>query len=585
MNGPRLSVRSFVRHGLLLLLCLVVLALLANRVLEIYSIDAARRDGLSRLKMLSEFLDIDPEGPRIRTSGADQWFGRQRRQGVAGYIRLLDPDGVPVMPRADGNLPIEDTELEQARKEGTGDRLVRREPATLYLARAIHRDDRLVGFLHAAMPLREIEEDRARAAGGITVALLLVAGVGSLVLFLLGRREARPIEELAAHTAALADGHYERSAPAWETAEMGRISENLDRLGDDLMSRVKSGTRGQNNLETILASMVEGLVAVDTKHRVILVNERAKELLGADLDLSRSRLLSELTRSAELHDGVNEAIRDNRNVLKEIRPAGSQKILAVHIAPLRDGDRKVQGAVCVLHDMTTIRRLENMRRDFVANVSHEIKTPLTAIQGAAETILDDEAMAAETRTRFVERILENARRLNSLINDVLELSRVQSSVDTKAHEPLDLAVIVRESVAQLVEPAARKAVRLITDTGTDRIRIRGDRRSLRSVIDNLVTNAINYTRSDGEVRVTVSADDKEAVLVVADTGIGIAREQQQRIFERFYRVDGARSRSQGGTGLGLAIVKNCVQAHRGTISVASELGKGSTFTVRFPLID
>ncbi|MCB9832398.1 MAG: PAS domain-containing protein [Planctomycetes bacterium] len=585
MTGSRLSTRRFIVHGLLFVLAMLVFWFLARRVLETYSIDTARAEGLGRLRLLAGLLEIDPRGPRIETQGAEAWFGRQSRKGVSAYYRLLDPHGVPVLPAAEQGLPITDTELEQARHEGTGHRLVRREPATLFVAQRLEHEGRIIGFLHAAIPLREIEQERDRAAGGLVVAFLLVGGVGLGLFRILVRRDSRPVELLAEHTQLLVEGDYERQAPSWQPDEYRRLAENLDRLGQDLTARIKTGMRGQKNLETILASMVEGLVAVDLRHKVILMNEQAKALLGVEFDLSTSKLLSELTRSAELRDGIDEATRENRSVSREICPVGSNKVLAVHIAPLRDDERKVQGAVCVMHDVTRVRRLENMRRDFVANVSHELKTPLTAIQGAAETILDDAAMPEGVRKRFVERIIENARRLNSLINDVLELSRIQSSSDAMEHEVLDLGAIVRESVAQLVESAARREVKLCSETEPGRIKIRGDRRSLRSVIDNLVTNGVNYTRSGGEVRVHLVADGREARLTVQDNGIGIAKEHQERIFERFYRVDGARSRSQGGTGLGLAIVKNCVQAHRGTIRLDSELGKGSTFTVRFPLID
>jgi two-component system phosphate regulon sensor histidine kinase PhoR len=234
--------------------------------------------------------------------------------------------------------------------------------------------------------------------------------------------------------------------------------------------------------------------------------------------------------------------------------------------------------------VTDLRRLETVRRDFVANVSHELKTPLTAIHGLIETILDDPSMETDTRNHFLSRIHEHSSRLTNLVHDLLALARIEATDSSVEHHVMDLRDPVRGSASRLLASAKQKGLELSVDVPEVAVEVDGDEEALREVMDNLLDNAVKYTPAGGRVRVAMTRDEGEATVVVSDTGIGIAREHVDRIFERFYRVDKARSRELGGTGLGLAIVKHLVQAHGGRITVDSEPGQGSTFRVSLPLV-
>src|SRR5690606_30086121 len=243
----------------------------------------------------------------------------------------------------------------------------------------------------------------------------------------------------------------------------------------------------------------------------------------------------------------------------------------------------VAGAVVMLNDVTELRRLEAIRREFVANVSHELKTPITAIRGLVETVLDDEEMPADTRRDFVARIKDQSLRLSTLVTDLLTLSRLESGGELRELAPIDLRPSVRDSVTALAGMAEAKRIRVHTDLPEYPVRVLGDVESLRLLINNLFDNAIKYTPAGGEVTLRVGIEDTVARLDVIDNGIGIEPKDQERIFQRFYRVDKARSRELGGTGLGLAIVKHVCFAHGGEVGVQSVPGSGSTFSVRLPL--
>ncbi|UCG89064.1 MAG: hypothetical protein JSW71_11205 [Gemmatimonadota bacterium] len=259
------------------------------------------------------------------------------------------------------------------------------------------------------------------------------------------------------------------------------------------------------------------------------------------------------------------------------------KIVQLHTAPLQNAQGDLVGAVLVLHEVTELRRLETVRQDFVANVSHELKTPITAIRGLIDTIVEDGQMPNETRTRFLGKIQDQAMRLSLLVTDLLTLARLESADGLLTAEPLDMRESVRGSLSQFTASAEEQGIELVRDLPNTPVRIVGEHEALELVVNNLLDNALKYTPKGGRVWVRLDTDERSAILEVEDTGIGIAREHHTRIFERFYRVDKARSRELGGTGLGLAIVKHVCRTLGGSISVESEEGRGSTFRVVFPL--
>ena len=338
----------------------------------------------------------------------------------------------------------------------------------------------------------------------------------------------------------------------------------------------------RSQLDAVLASVSEGVLIVDRDGLVRAASPVAAALLGVPFASSNGRAQG-LSGWPQLERVVADCLQGGEPQRFEGSPtARAELTLAVQVASWRR-DGALAGVVVVLDDLSRLRELEAHRRDFVANVSHELKTPLAAIQGFVETMLDDEAMPEPTQRRFLERIAVQSERLGTLVRDLLTLSRLDDTAALSlAAEPCDLSAVVRDVVADLLPLAERKPVRVVVELPPLPVPVAAERESLRQIASNLLDNAIKYTPPDGSVTVRLQRAG-QAELEVRDTGIGLSPADQERVFERFYRVDKARSRELGGTGLGLSIVKNTVKGLGGTLGVRSELGRGSTFWVRLPI--
>jgi two-component system phosphate regulon sensor histidine kinase PhoR len=359
--------------------------------------------------------------------------------------------------------------------------------------------------------------------------------------------------------------------------ELGELGDALDSLAGSLAATLGQ-LRAERDLQArILEAMQEGVVVVDRNGRIVLVNPalRSMLLVGAE---AVGKLLVEAVRHAQLEDLVREARATASSTPVEIElPGLKPRRLLVHASPLAGDD---EGVLFVFVDVTEVRRLESLRRDFVANASHELRTPIAAVRSATETLrwsaLEDPGAAI----RFVDIIERNAQRLQSLVEDMLELSKLEANELKLKRERVELGSVVPIVLALFRERAEKKRVRVVADLPREASAVEGDPRALEHVLSNLVDNAIKYCPPGTQVRVSAGRLDEERIkLVVSDTGPGIPGEHLPRLFERFYRVDAGRSRDLGGTGLGLSIVKHMVEAMRGKVWVESEVGKGSTFTV------
>jgi two-component system phosphate regulon sensor histidine kinase PhoR len=345
---------------------------------------------------------------------------------------------------------------------------------------------------------------------------------------------------------------------------------------------IKTNTSGAGDLfEAILGTMFDGVMVADSARRLLYVNPSARALLELGDRRLEGRLVSEASRSAPLQELIDRAIATGTQQHTELVLSRQKLSLAVSAGPL-ELDRG-RGVLIVMHDVTELRRLERMRREFVSNVSHELKTPLTSIQAYADTLLEGGLADLDNNRTFVERIVEQTERLRTLIMDLLHLARIESDDLALDIGPIDVAPIIDACVADRMRVASARSVTLAIDPLPRRIVVRAEAEGLRTILDNLIDNAINYTPPDGRITISCRQEGSEACLSVADTGVGIPRELQHRVFERFYRVDRARSRAVGGTGLGLAIVKHLAQAFGGRIELESELNVGSRFSVWLPL--
>ena len=371
---------------------------------------------------------------------------------------------------------------------------------------------------------------------------------------------------------------------------VGRLVRAFNVVATEVQTRTDRLERDRQQMTVVLEAMAEAVIAVDTRHRLLFANAGANRLFGLDAG-SVGRLLEELIRSPQVQKSI-EATLQLRNPTpyqgelslpgRDPSTRGQARSLSVRGTPL-PGD-PTPGAVLVFHDVTDLRRLERMRQDFVANASHELKTPLASIKAYTETLLDWALHDETVNVRFLERIDEQVERLNQLILDLLSLARLESGQEFFDHQPLSLVVVLESCVESHRDRAMTKNLALEFDPGDldGNCLVLADEEAVRQIADNLIDNAIKYTHENGSVRVGCRMQRGMIAFEVADTGIGIPRDDLPRIFERFYRVDKARSRELGGTGLGLSIVKHLVQSIGGQLEVTSRVGSGSKFTVLFP---
>jgi two-component system, OmpR family, phosphate regulon sensor histidine kinase PhoR len=441
-------------------------------------------------------------------------------------------------------------------------------------------------ILRIAKPLTSIEEGWRR----LFMALVFGAGVTLVVASLLGywlsRRFTDPLRAMTTAAREIAAGNYERTIEAKSLDEIGDLGRALNSMTRELGGRMETIVTDRNKLLAILGSMVEGVVAVDEEEQILHLNHVAVDILGVETQPMGwlGMRIWELTRVREACEIVSRSMEEKKELSEELVLPGldGQRVLILRACPIFDSVQAVAGAVLVIHDRTEESRFETVRRDFVANVSHELKTPLTAIRGYIETMVDDPSMPEETQNKFLGRVQDQVLRLGRLVTDLLSLSRLESSGADQDIQRLDLREIVRESVLGLASRAEEKGLRLDIDAEGDPLQVIGDHEALRQLVDNLVSNAINYTDAGGWVRIRGQLEGDWILLQVEDSGVGIAAQDLDRVFERFFRVDKARSRELGGTGLGLAIVKHVARSHAGDVSVDSELGRGTCFKVRLP---
>jgi two-component system, OmpR family, phosphate regulon sensor histidine kinase PhoR len=339
-------------------------------------------------------------------------------------------------------------------------------------------------------------------------------------------------------------------------------------------------------LESVLGTMVEGVVVLDREQRILFTNPASRPLLDIQSNIVDGRPLWEVSRLPAVNQAVERVLGGQQREPVEYEIPRTRLTVAAMLTPLpRD---PVPGVMMVLHDVTELRRLENLRREFVANVSHELKTPLTSIQAYADTLLEEDREDAEQTRLFLEKIVEQTERLGALILDIIRLGKIESEPDVFEVRPVPVGAVVQACLEAHATIADTKQVTLTAAPISDTAAVLADAAEFRTILDNLVDNALHYTPAGGTVDVRLVAEESADRLLgiqVADTGIGLTRDQQQRIFERFYRVDRARDRQRGGTGLGLAIVKHLCQMFSGRIDVESELGAGSRFTVWLPVAD
>jgi signal transduction histidine kinase len=461
-------------------------------------------------------------------------------------------------------------EVEQALREGEGQDLRREDAVSGPQLHVAVRGEAAV--VRISSSLVQVDEAVGRARKAMLAAALLALAIGSALAFLAGRTIVQPLNSLVGATRAIATGSLPRF-PRSGIPDIDGLVQSVRQMHRQLEDRFTELQNEQTASAALVESMLEGVIAADGRGRITTANAAARRLLGYEVQepLPALQALFRSKAAREVVDLVlaGEAVQDRQLELDD-------RVVLVNARPLGN-----DGAVLVLHDLTELRRLETVRRDFVANVSHELKTPLTSISGYAETLLTD-APDGETTRHFLGIIVSNARRMQRLVDDLLDLSRIESGRWTPRPEPVDVVAAIREVWAGLADRGAAQAVTFSTDVAPGAEVVEADPEAVRQVMTNLVDNSLRYVGRGGTITVHGRVVDDGVEVSVADNGIGIAAEHLPRIFERFYRADPSRSREEGGTGLGLAIVKHMVEAHGGRVTAESEIGRGTTVRAWFP---
>jgi two-component system phosphate regulon sensor histidine kinase PhoR len=414
--------------------------------------------------------------------------------------------------------------------------------------------------------------------GGLAVAYILAAYASSR----LANRLTSPLAEIAQVAVDIAQKQFHRRVKVRGRDEIARLGEAINRMAKSLQTQMEALHQSERRLTSVIDTMDSGLLLVDADGKVNLANRAFEDMIGVQARKIMGKSYTQLTYPYELVSLITRCRETGDRVREEIHlyyPV--ERILSAHFAPMK-GEKKAKGAVGVFHDITAIRRLEKMRSEFVANVSHELKTPITSLRGFAETLLDGAMHDSETCREFLQIIHDESLRLQRLVSDILDLSRIESKqLELKGEKvPIDRII---ETAVKTVEEQMRKRKISLDVLLPESFPVYVDKDRFRQILLNLLTNAMAYTPEGGRITVEARRESNSWWIRVADTGVGIPEEDLPRIFERFYRVDKARSRESGGTGLGLAIVKHLVEVHQGEIRVNSRVGEGTEFQLIFPI--
>lgn len=416
----------------------------------------------------------------------------------------------------------------------------------------------------------------------IFIALIIAVTLSNLLSRYLVNRLTGSISRLKNQADLIGRGNFSSSTSETEVEELTDLSNSMNIMAGNIDLHARAMQSQNLRQETIVSSMLEGVLAVDSDHRITSLNNAATNLLNLQSEEVIGRSILEVVRNSDLQRLISKTFVLNRPVETDITISGpnGELFLQAHGTLMQDASGENVGAVIVLNDITRLRKLENLRRDFVANVSHELRTPITSIKGFVETLVENRDMDDEERERFLGIIARQSNRLYAIIEDLLKLSRIELESD-RGEIQLDstnIAPVLRDAIGSCESSARTKNIRVELSTD-ESIRARINAPLLEQAIVNLLENAIKYSEPGTSVQLSASLVDKVLKISVRDQGVGIASEHLPRLFERFYTVDKARTRAQGGTGLGLAIVKHIVLAHGGNVTVESEVGKGSTFTI------
>ncbi len=454
----------------------------------------------------------------------------------------------------------------------------------MYVAVPLKKSTRTMALVRAAIEVDSVDTDIAAIQVKIAFSGLVIAGLATLLGLLVSHRIRRPIEEIRRGAERFARGEFQQPLPVSRIKEIGDLSETLNAMAQELQKTLSKITEQRNELGAVLSSMAEGVLAMDMEERILGMNHAASVIFECDPKQVQGRTIQEVIRHPELQRLVTEALAREEAVERDVvLYLKEERVLNGHATILQDGEGNRVGVLVVLNDITRLRKLENIRKEFVANVSHEIRTPITAIKGFVETLRDGAMQNPQDGERFLGIIQNHVLRLEALVEDLLSLSRIEEETEREeiVLEEKPLKEVLAGALQLCQVKAEPKQIRMELSC-SEEVAAKINASLLEQAVVNLLDNAINYSEAGKSIWVRVDVSPQEVLIRVRDEGCGIEKQHLERLFERFYRVDKARSRKLGGTGLGLAIAKHIMEAHGGRVSVESQPGRGSTFTLHLP---
>ena len=514
----------------------------------------------------------------------DQW-SKKWSEEIDARITIINKNGVVIADSTYNSDEMDNhlnrPEIQKVIKGNKTGSAIRRSDTLkidmLYMALPVIKDGEIAAFMRLAKSLEEINTVIKQNLKNYFIFFLVIL---FLSLILLGRFTSnliKPIQKMSKIAAKIADGNYGDSINLEShSKEIDKMIQQFNLMSKKLEKKINEISEEKNKAEAILSSMVDGVIATDKNGEIMLINPAAREMLFIDEKDVKNKDFIQVVRNYKINELLEKVLKENTIISKEIvLQREEEKILRCHFASITNENNDIKGGVIVFTDITELRRLEQVRKDFVANVSHELKTPLTSIIGYVDTLLENKNIEEKTSNKFLEIIKDEADRLGILIQDLLNLSKFEDG--NPDLQPGDINKLIVKTVSILKEKANKKNIIIETELEKDINQVYLIKEQIEQVMINLIDNAIKYTPENGEIKVkTLNRSDK-ILVEVEDNGIGIPEKDKQRIFERFYRVDKARSRSMGGTGIGLSIVKHIIKSHDSEINLESESGKGSKF--------
>ena len=588
----RLGLQGLVFAGCLVvsLVILGVTVPVINHLAQGHEIEQARQDLLRSLSVIKRLVAPYRPYPQADLNGILTEIARELHVNLwlfsdKGKLIGESTDN-PSSPES-SEEPQRKTEFSDALSSGFGSEIRQLNGAgekTLFAACRISQPESASWVLRASVPLSRIETNSVEFNESVLVSVLLSVLLSLIAARLISRAIKQPVGELSRTAQAIANGDLFRRIRRYHHHEIGELGHVFNRMADTIQEKIENVTEARDHLEAILRGMAEGVLVTDAQGRILFANKALRSLLELERDPAGC-MPSEIIRNADLVSAIRQIRQGTPKLIRQIRILGpNPHHLEARVVRISQQDGPA-GCVAVLRDNTEQIHTEQIRRDFVANVSHELRTPLTAIQGAAEVLLEGALNSPEDARRFVEMIQRQSARLKQLSQDLLDLSIIESGRKKPQSGPVLASELAEDIMSTMQEVAIKHEVQLEAHLHQENLQFQADQSQIAEALINLVDNAIKYSGKGGRVILSIQEKDDQVYLSVEDNGPGIEAEHLPRLFERFYRVDSNRSRQMGGTGLGLAIVKHLVQARGGRVTVESEPGVGSTFTIIIPRIE